>query len=98
MISAAPNDQVGAFALSFSLIGRHDSMAEVWWLRHSCRVHALLRSLHGLSCEASCLQVRALAKQARAGKYKSKVSAQEQRREHRAEHPMPLGEFAHVFR
>lgn len=42
--------------------------------------------------------VRAMVKKAKAGRYISKVAAKEHRREHRAEHPMPLNEFADVFR
>ncbi|KAK9813457.1 hypothetical protein WJX73_010685 [Symbiochloris irregularis] len=41
---------------------------------------------------------RALAKRAKAGKYRNKVTAQEQRRDHLQQHPIPLNEFANVFR
>lgn len=48
--------------------------------------------------ETMCVQVRALAKRAKAGKYRNKVTAQEQRRDHLQQHPIPLNEFANVFR
>ena len=44
------------------------------------------------------LQVRRNMKLAKASKYSTKVAARQKRREHKEQHPLPLGEFAGLFK